>query len=306
MRPILTLTILSFFLLSSMQAQDWDVDQALMRFTYENTPGPPPAGPLISRWEVGVGNDFSNPDYFTFSQYKFVLDFIIKQHAMVFSDDNLFVGIGSDEPQSKLHVNYSKTFGNDVPAVHIGPYSGSGHGYLTINKPENDVNDNIARFRDNGATTVKINEHENAYQLDVNGDMQADAYYLSSDANFKTDIRDITHAMDILSQINPRAYQFKPELQRSRNLPSEKQYGLLAQEVEQVLPELVKKQADLSEEGEEQGEIYSVNYLGFVPILIAANQEMADQLTAVKNENTALKSRIQSIENTVEKLLRDQ
>ena len=111
---LLLLTII--LLPASIIAQDWDVDQALMRFTYEDTPGPPPSGPLISRWEMGIDNNFVDPSSFSLGIYKFVLDYIIKQNAITIKSDNLFTGMGTDAPLGRLHIYYSKTISGQKPA----------------------------------------------------------------------------------------------------------------------------------------------------------------------------------------------
>ena len=128
-------------------AQDWSISEGLMNFTYEDTQGVPPAvGPIIRRWEAGLGNPFTNTEFFTIGKYDFFLDYIYRENALVINNENLFMGIGEENPKAKLHVNYSNTFGNEKPTVHIGPHSGSGFGYFTVNKPQADNSSNVARF----------------------------------------------------------------------------------------------------------------------------------------------------------------
>jgi hypothetical protein len=53
--------------------------------------------------------------------------------------------------------------------------------------------------------------------------------------------------------------------------------GLLAQDVQKVLPELVKESDD------KQGTL-SVNYQGLIPVLINAIKEQQEQLKAIKSK----------------------
>lgn len=286
----LLLLLTTILLPALIHAQDWDVDQALMRFTYEDTPGPPPAGPLISRWEMGIDNNFVDPNSFSLGIYKFVLDYIIKENAITIKSDDLFTGMGTDDPLGRLHINYSNTIASQKPALLIGETIGGANGYLMVNKPNSDVSTNIARFRDNGSTVIQINETDATYQFDVEGDIIADSYHLSSDARLKDDIKDIHSAKSIINQIRPRSYSFKSDNQFRRNLPKGKHYGVLAQELQKVLPELVRESESFDEEGNSVGSSLSVNYIELIPFLISANQELSKEIEQLRAEVAALKN----------------
>lgn len=62
-------------------------------------------------------------------------------------------------------------------------------------------------------------------------------------------------------------------------LANGKQYGLIAQEVEEVLPELVKSMKI----GDDQ-EFKSVNYNAHIPILIKAMKEQQEEIENLKNK----------------------
>ncbi|NND35254.1 MAG: tail fiber domain-containing protein [Saprospiraceae bacterium] len=301
LRLILSIGIINCFLIHMVPGQSWEVDQGLMEFTYQDIPGPPPAGPLISKWQVGVGNSYSYPDFFSIGKYKFVLDYIIKEPALVINDTSLFVGVGIDFPKGKVHVNHSNTFGAQRAAMQIGPFSGSGRGYLTVNKPTADNNSNIALFRDNGASSVAINKHSATYQLKVYGDIDANNLFMVSDARFKTNISEISGALTDLRKIKPRYYTFKSEVQSGRNLPSGPQFGLLAQELREVYPHLVKESRDPETVGDESPAYYSVNYLGLIPVLIAANQELDHKYHQLQQQNQMLEERLMQLELAWEK-----
>jgi hypothetical protein len=287
---------------TSLTAQDWEVNQALMKFTYEDTPGPPPAGPLISRWEMGIGNNFTNPDYFTLGSYKFVLDYILKQNALVIRNDNLFAGIGIDDPLARLHIYNDNTAGGAVPALLLGLTGGASSAYLLINKPDSDNNSDIARFRDNGNSVVVINETDEAYQLQVYGDIHASNVYTISDANYKTDISTLSSGLETINKLKPRSYKFKaPQNQLRQNLPEGHHYGVLAQELRSVLPNLVKESATYDEAGNPTGNVLAVNYLELIPILIAANQELSAQLQEVTKSQVITQKAIETLQQQLEK-----
>jgi hypothetical protein len=65
-------------------------------------------------------------------------------------------------------------------------------------------------------------------------------YYSASDRKLKNNIEDFGDAMSIINRLKPKHYEFKNDPQyASLHLPSGKRYGLIAQDLEQVLPGLV-------------------------------------------------------------------
>lgn len=102
----------------------------------------------------------------------------------------------------------------------------------------------------------------------------------TSDAAKKTNINDFTGALSIITQLKPKTYNYKVDADLA--LPTEKQYGFLAQELEQVLPELVKEIETLGQGAPDKegnlepivtGEIKTVNYIALIPILVQGMQE---------------------------------
>ena len=74
------------------------------------------------------------------------------------------------------------------------------------------------------------------------GNVYTTGIYSSSDRKLKKNIEDMTGGMDIISKLKPRTYEFKQDGNyKLMNLPEGKQYGLVAQELEEVLPNLVKQ-----------------------------------------------------------------
>ena len=81
-------------------------------------------------------------------------------------------------------------------------------------------------------------------------------------------------------QLNPVTYIFKDD---SANTP---QVGFIAQEVQQIIPEVVTgKEGDLS-----KGESLGIVYGNLVPVLTKAIQEQQGQISVLKAENVGLKS----------------
>jgi len=99
-----------------------------------------------------------------------------------------------------------------------------------------------------------------------NGDVTvAGDVNVNSDGRLKEKVNTIGDALKILEDVKGRTYKWKAETGRGEGM----HYGLIAQEVEAVIPELVSTR--------ESDGIKSVNYQGFVPILINAVDELKEQ-----------------------------
>jgi len=65
---------------------------------------------------------------------------------------------------------------------------------------------------------------------------------LGSDKKLKTNIKEFNSAMDIINKLKPRQYEFRHDgTYEKMNLPTGNHYGLIAQDVETVLPQIVKE-----------------------------------------------------------------
>ena len=62
-----------------------------------------------------------------------------------------------------------------------------------------------------------------------------------SDQQFKTNIDTITNATNIIEQLNPKTFFFDTVSTPQIKFGNKRQYGFIAQEVEQILPELVSE-----------------------------------------------------------------
>lgn len=110
-----------------------------------------------------------------------------------------------------------------------------------------------------------------------------------SDVRVKKDIAPVENASDQLSQLNPVTYQMKTDEFPHLKMPNDQQYGLIAQEVQKIFPELVT--------GVDEGEqMMSVNYIQMIPLLIKANQEQAQEITQLKETLKAVLNRIEQLE----------
>lgn len=131
-----------------------------------------------------------------------------------------------------------------------------------------------------------------------------------SDARTKENIRQIDGALGIVTRLQPRSYEYRQDL--GLGLPEGQQFGFVAQDLERVLPQLVKdaqapvmsQAADATAARAADGSpkeaieptfttIKSVNYIGLIPILTQAVQELSAKVDAQASTIARLESELQ-------------
>jgi len=117
-------------------------------------------------------------------------------------------------------------------------------------------------------------------QVFINSDGQLGT--LPSSARYKRDIQDMREGSQGVYQLRPVTFRYKQDPQGQR------QYGLIAEEVAKVYPELVAKGAD--------GKIESVQYHELVPMPLNEVQHQQRKLEAQAQEIAELKTRLAQLE----------
>lgn len=118
----------------------------------------------------------------------------------------------------------------------------------------------------------------------------------ASDARLKSDIAPLNGALGKVMDLKVKSYNYKQDgLYGKMNLPEGKQFGFLAQELEQTFPELVDDQvhainAENNKQEVESFEYKAVNYIGMIPVLTKAIQEQQEYIKL-------LEQRIKALEN---------
>ena len=110
---------------------------------------------------------------------------------------------------------------------------------------------------------------------------------VNSDVRLKTDVKPIDGALDLLSKVEGKTYNWLPELNRDKRT----RYGVIAQEVEAVIPELVTTN--------KSDGIKSVNYQGFIPVLINAVNELKEQNEQKSKEIDLLQQQVALLQQLV-------
>jgi hypothetical protein len=137
------------------------------------------------------------------------------------------------------------------------------------------------------------------------GDVYCGGSYQGSDRKLKNDIKPLSDAMSIINQLKPSVYTFKTNEYKQMNLPEGLQYGLIADEVQQVVPGAVKKAvqpAEYENHDEKKGkklsnevEFSAVNYTEMIPILIGAVKEQQVIITSLQQQINELKKLVEKL-----------
>lgn len=118
--------------------------------------------------------------------------------------------------------------------------------------------------------------------VNVNGDVT-----LLSDMRMKEGIQPLGYGLKEIMQLQPRQFRYKPFVASN---PEQVQYGLIAQEVETALPEIVRNDYTMAGPDGQPQDYKGVDYLELIPVLINAVQEQQETIEA-------LKARIAELEN---------
>jgi hypothetical protein len=209
----------------------------------------------------------------------------------VSSDGN--VGIGTKNPRSPLHitddggtyvtlmVKSSTNHGGvavDVPSGRQAHYIFMKNGVVKwqwrtpqyaddLRAYSGTLGDDVLILKNTG--NVGIGTGNPQYKLDVKGQMRADNVTVKSDQRHKQNIHSLKNALTKLQGLRGVSFKWKDNTQNA-----DTQIGLIAQEVEKVLPELVSTDSDGYK---------SIAYGKLTAVLVEALKEQQLQIERLEN-----------------------
>jgi hypothetical protein len=211
-------------------------------------------------------------------------------------DGSSSVGIGTTTPSTRLTVDS----GLPGPALAIAASSQTGR-YYTLGLTTtgalslNDAALGATRMLFDTSGSVGIGTTTPAFTLQVNGSVAGvGAYNNTSDGRLKKDIASLEYGLDTIMKLRPVGFNWVTQDQEWKK---QHQIGLIAQEVEPVVPEVVTTAKD-------ELQTKSLAYGGLVPVLIKAVQDLKadnDNLRAAHDSEAAqiaaLTARLDAIES---------
>lgn len=132
--------------------------------------------------------------------------------------------------------------------------------------------DNILRLTKAGNVGIGTADPQ-GYKFYVNGTAYSWGGWQGSDINFKKEIRAIDDPVDKVLRLNGVSYEWKTDDYKDKNFPEGRHYGVIAQEIEKVLPEVVNTAPDGTK---------SVAYTEIIPVLIEAIKAQQKEINDLK------------------------
>lgn len=124
----------------------------------------------------------------------------------------------------------------------------------------------------------------------------------TSDERYKKEVRDLNYGLEEVMQLRPVSYKWKEQQIGSTQIPvemQERKLGLIAQEVQQVVPEVVETHTWLPE-GEENPEAFvrtendklGMSYDELIPVMVKAMQEQQELIEKQNERITELERKL--------------
>lgn len=116
------------------------------------------------------------------------------------------------------------------------------------------------------------------------------ASWTASDMTLKTNISEYHDALDILEQIPVYSYHFNPSVVPQLNLDTLSHFGVMSQELVEILPDFVTEvtvPATYDEEGQvthESASVLAVNYQEFIPLLIEGTKQLQAKIEELETK----------------------
>jgi hypothetical protein len=218
--------------------------------------------------------------------------------AFVMNLSNGNVGIGNAAPASRLDIGdpgiRTRSTGTNGTAI-MATATGSG-------------GQAVHAISSNSFGIFAETQNSLSFAGFFSGNVFSTGNYSGSDSKLKQNIQEFTNAMSLINKLQPKAYEYRHDGNfKLMNLPAGKHYGLIAQDVEQVLPNLVKETefntagaasdriitSTSDQSGATKGEIINfkaMNYTELIPVIIKGMQELSKQNEELQKQLKELKA----------------
>jgi hypothetical protein len=153
---------------------------------------------------------------------------------------------------------------------------------VSLDKRTTDILDGTISF-----TVLNVSDGVNTPTVTITGatgEVQATSFTTTSDMRLKTDVSELSNALETVGQIRPVFYNWisgAPTLN-----PGHKELGFLAQELEAVLPNVV---VTSSNDSILEGGKKAVAYDRLVALLVGAVKELKAEVDVIKADVAAIK-----------------
>jgi hypothetical protein len=208
------------------------------------------------------------------------------------------VGIGTTDPQRQLHMKGSNAVfrmdrDTDTAAFMIVRTNAAGDPLKTFVVGTNASGANQGEFIVNdlgqavGGPGVRRMTITNNGETHFTGTVRAPSFLQTSSLRFKEKVESLPNALDVVSQLRGVSFVW-----RETGRPS---VGLIAEEVAEVLPEVVEREA-------ESGEAAGVNYSALVAVLVEAVKTQRERMETQQSELDSLRAELAGLKSELRAL----
>ena len=261
--------------------------------------------PERNRTSAKTINNVGSIKVYTFESNPYEVKFIDEDYTTLetfnINDSETYRGVSSSLLGHKTHSIKHKVGDPNISSLTSSiyntfgsfnqPYDVGGLAFFTSNDSYSETldisNENLAmlmggiegtypRIYIPGNVGIGVSEPTNA--LEVNGISEANTFTTTSDSRIKTDIEKIKNSLNTVLNIEGYSFNFKND--KNNYI----QYGVIAQQIEKIIPELVSTP-------DNESKYKSVDYNGIIPHLIEAvkeQQKMIDEQSKILNEQTTI------------------
>jgi Chaperone of endosialidase len=234
------------------------------------------------------GGPIQNRTLFSWGSY-------LSTYMLMSAEGNLGLGLGITSPQAQLHTSGTVRFAGIPTNGGTSIVMADGAGNLSRqNLPANAAipfintssNDNVLQKFNSGNILVNSQITDNGSNIGIGGSPTTNGkltiygtLHMMSDERTKTHIVKMENALEKIDKLNGYYYEWKEN-------GTQTEVGLLAQEVEKVLPEAVSEN--------EKGTKF-LNYDGLIPVLTEAIKEQQKLIKAQGLELEKLKKEVEAL-----------
>ncbi len=204
------------------------------------------------------------------------------------------VGINESNPDDMLHVtsggngtrlraeNSSNGWAGIVSKNTLREIFVGVQGAFDANPGEFHIYDNTAGARRmviNASGNVGIGRNNPSVKLDVNGSVNCTGGSCSSDIRWKKNVIPLSNVINNVKQMRGVSYYWKTNDFPNLNFTTDKQIGVIAQEVEKVYPELIKTDSNGYK---------SMDYMSLTAVLLEAIKAQQIEIEELKKNSTEI------------------
>jgi len=279
---------------------------------------------------VRLGGDLTQDTYIDLdSNYDLIVDNGTKKLISILNDED-FVTFGNstaspdtDFDNRSFNIGSSSYTAEVVLAYHKGASGGSA---FKLGSVEYIVDGGAELFLDGASalspfyntfsfadlgTTDNITTYNGGTNTGEWEDIYVQNAVTVSDKRSKDNIKEISYGLDEILKLRPVSFDYKKQIKNQRKYKAasglfKQKLGFIAQDVEKILPEVVKthdwKVTDETNKTVEylENNLYGIMYTDIVPVTVKAIQEQQEQIELLKEAIVELKKQNESLKMLIE------